>query len=130
MENGNNGLIICALVIAGLVVGAYLAFRKKTASANNTDGLSYEHKDSLSMKEVIEYFKEPKALQELEQNKDYIAVAIKSQTNDNKTKILLTIFDKGKNDIIDTPAAKGFIVNSLDSELLGHFGDKDMIILQ
>ena len=80
----------------------------------------------LGLEDIIKYFKDPKRLKILKDNRNIIACVIK-QENNNSITIILAIYDKLESNVIEL---KGYSVQKLDENLIRHFDDKDMIILK
>lgn len=80
----------------------------------------------LGLEDIIKYFKDPKRLKILKDNRNIIACVIK-QDNNNYVTVILAIYDKLDSNVIEL---KCYSVQKLDENLIRHFGDKDMIILK
>ena len=83
----------------------------------------------IGMKEIISVFKRPEVIEKLKSNTNYKAVVVKEQMEDGYLKIVATIFDSGKNEIIEN-SLQAWKTKVLEPELEEAFGDKSMLILQ
>ncbi|OBV28586.1 hypothetical protein BKN38_09855 [Helicobacter sp. CLO-3] len=119
--------IIVAVVICAVVAVVFIvkAMRQKALL-----GLEPIKQESLSMREVVEFFKEPETLKSLQENKDLLAVVIREKKDDGKIQIVLTAFNESTNEMASFPHTKSFLVEKIDEDLSASFGDKDMIVLQ
>ncbi|RDU66066.1 hypothetical protein CQA53_04480 [Helicobacter didelphidarum] len=125
----NSGFIIGGVAIAAIAFAGFMIFNK-TKKLKKSHMMNHIDKDILTMKEVIEYFRDTHVLNQLQQNKNYIAVVMREQTQDGKIGIILTLFDAQNEKILDTFNAKYYCVKELDSDLKDSFGNKDMIVLE
>lgn len=83
--------------------------------------------DSLSMREIIEFFKDEEILKELENNKNLTTIAVQQELISSDIKITLALFDNAK---LNVYSKKAIVVKNLDSELEQSFGGKNIIALQ
>ncbi|WP_104629473.1 hypothetical protein [Helicobacter bizzozeronii] len=112
-----------ALLVVAVLAGVFLfVLRKKSPTAIE--------QDTLSMKEVIAFFKEGEVMQSLKSNSNMVAVAIREKQIDGRLKITLTPYDKQQNTIASNAPIKIYLVKRLDEDLEKNFRDKDMLILQ
>ncbi|MWV61530.1 hypothetical protein DCO58_09070 [Helicobacter saguini] len=86
-------------------------------------------------KNIVDFFKNPQRLKQLENDKNVIAVSIKEKLGNGDFKVVNCLFNKNKGEIVGEETqsnenALGIETQSLDSETQKHFGDKDMIVLQ
>lgn len=118
-------VLISVILVVVVVIVAFVFFK-------NRNNFSFEtiEQDALTMKEVIEFFKQDEVLKILKENRKLLAVAIRKNLPDNKIRLILTLFDTTKEDVIEFPSAKAYIVKTLDSDLEQNFGDKEMIVLK
>ena len=118
-------VLISVILVVVVVIVAFVFFK-------NRNNFSFEtiEQDALTMKEVIEFFKQDEVLKILKENRKLLAVAIRKNLPDNKMRLILTLFDTTKEDVIEFPSAKAYIVKTLDSDLEQNFGDKEMIVLK
>lgn len=80
---------------------------------------------------IVSFFKDPKRLQELERNKDAIAVAIKDRLSTGNYNVINCLFDKQKEELIDYMENTLILeAEELDEATKQHFGDKEMIVLR
>ncbi|WP_104639116.1 hypothetical protein [Helicobacter bizzozeronii] len=114
---------LIVLLVVAVLAGVFLfALRKKSPVVIE--------QDTLSMKEVIAFFKEGEVMQSLKANNNMVAVAIQERQSDGRLKITLTPYDKQQNTIAPNALMKIYLVKRLDEDLAKNFGDKDMLILQ
>ena len=118
-------VLISVILVVVVVIVAFVFFK-------NRNNFSFEtiEQDALTMKEVIEFFKQDEVLKILKENRKLLAVAIRKNLPDNKMRLILTLFDTTKEDVIEFPSAKAYIVKTLDSDLEQNFGDKETIVLE
>lgn len=84
---------------------------------------------------IASWFKTPRKLQMLKQNRKLLAVSIKRNLEDNNYNVINCLYDTEKEDIVgeydvSNQDAAGLEASGLDSETKKHFGNKDMIILK
>lgn len=115
------------MVSVGAVAIIALFFIIKSLKTDNFETIT---QDSLSMKEVVTFFKGQEIFRELENNSNLKAVAIRKNINSGNIKITLALFDKTNDKIANTKHGKTYIVKNLDSDLEKAFGNKEMIVLQ
>ncbi|WP_104706940.1 hypothetical protein [Helicobacter bizzozeronii] len=114
---------LIVLLVVVVLVGVFLFVLRKKAP------IAIEQ-DTLSMKEVIAFFKEGEVMQSLKASNNMVAVAIQEKQSDGRLKIMLTPYDKQQNTIAPNVPMKIYLVKRLDADLAKNFGDKDMLILQ
>lgn len=85
--------------------------------------------ECITMDMVKEFFKNPQILQQLKENEDYLAVAIKQEGKNNKFAIILCIYDS-KKEVVVPQARKALVSDKMDKILEDAFGNKSMLILQ
>lgn len=113
------------LILAGIVVvGGIATVLLKRWSL----GLPVVKQDTLSMKELVAFFKDEAVLKRLNTDENLIAVAVRKKLKNGNSKIALTTFNKKTNTVAER--LKIYEVKTLDAELSGTFGDKDMVILR
>ena len=122
-------LIGVVFTLVAIGVGVYLIFKNR-GKKDIFSVLKCEEVDTLVMSNVIKFFKQPDILEKLNGNKDFIAVAIKQNETDGSVKLVCSVFDKAKSEVVDMEHAKCFHARMLDADLLEAFGDKEMLILQ
>ena len=133
-------VLISVILVVVVVIVAFVFFKNRNNFSFETieqdtltrNDFPFEtmEQDALTMKEVIEFFKQDEVLKILKENRKLLAVAIRKNLPDNKIQLILTLFDTTKEDVIEFPSAKAYIVKTLDSDLEQNFGDKEMIILK
>lgn len=133
-------VLISVILVVVVVIVAFVFFKNRNNFSFETieqdtltrNDFPFEtiEQDALTMKEVIEFFKQDEVLKILKENRKLLAVAIRKNLPDNKMRLILTLFDTTKEDVIEFPSAKAYIVKTLDSDLEQNFGDKEMIILK
>ena len=121
----NSVVLISVVLVVVVVIVAFMFFKNRKDCPFETI-----EQDTLTMKEVIEFFKQDEVLKILKENKNLLAVAIRKNLPDNKMRLILTLYDTTKEDVIEFPSAKAYIVKTLDSDLEQNFGDKEMIVLK
>ncbi|WP_104708640.1 hypothetical protein [Helicobacter felis] len=114
---------LIVLIAVAVLVGVFLFVLRKKSPA-------VIEQDTLSMKEVIAFFKEGEVMQSLKSNSNMVAVAIREKQIDGRLKITLTPYDKQQNTIASNAPIKIYLVKRLDEDLEKNFGDKDMLVLQ
>lgn len=122
------GLVMGTAVIASLV---FLLFRKKKEADFNIHphfSTVDETVDEYTFPEIIKYFRDPERLQLLRNNTNYAAAAVKKAEAD-AIKISLCVFDTKTSQIV-TPHVRTIAAKRLHEDVVKHFGNKDMIILQ
>lgn len=91
-----------------------------------TNWEKYEYIPELAMKDLICFFKDPKRLDLLRNNKNIIACAVRSPIEDHFF-ITCALFDTDAGEILEFA---GFRTDRLDETLASSFGNKDMIVLK
>lgn len=124
MDNNLIWLFIGLVVV--VVVGLIVFMSRKDKAL----GFNAIRQDSLTMKEVVEFFQNSEVMNELESNPDLLAVAMRNKMNDGNIRVILTLFNSKEKKIITTPNTKAYIVKTLDSDLEQSFGDKEMLVLE
>lgn len=93
-------------------------------------GMEQENVDTLKFEDVIAHFKREDVLAFLKAHNDTVAVATKQLKDDGRLQVVLCAFNKEKSLLVqEPPCCKIFLAKVLDEDLLGAFGDKDMIVL-
>lgn len=83
------------------------------------------------LKNILGWFKNPKRIETLEQNKDVIAVVIKQNLESGNYNVVNCLFDTKRGEIINPEEdAICYISEELDYETKMHFRDKDMLVLK
>lgn len=79
---------------------------------------------------IVMFFRNPKILNELSQNRDAIAVSIKQQLETGDYEVVNCLFDRETNNLIN-PESDAEIISAddLDYATESKFGNKDMIVL-
>jgi len=126
-------MVTCVIAIVLIVlVLIYVTVKKKTAkivtSLFEVSGIPQIEKSIVSLTDIVSFFKEPSRLEQLQADKDKIAVAIKEKTDSGSIILVLCIFSKSSNTIVE-PCMK-IIASELSPDLLSMFGTKDMLVLQ
>lgn len=114
-------------IIGGIVVVAagiaVVCLSKKSAR-------KVEFVKILDMSEIVRFFKREDIIKNLQENSNFIAVAIKEKKDDGKFRVTAAVFDKAENQIVDIGNSKVWLSESLSDDLQEAFGDKSMIVLQ
>jgi len=84
--------------------------------------------ESLSLADVVRFFKRQEVAEKLKTSTNVIAVALKEKRMGGRVGVSLCTFDKVKNVVCEPLAV--YDASRLDDSLLNAFGDKDMIVLQ
>lgn len=80
---------------------------------------------------IVEWFRNPKRIVILEQNKDAIAVVIKQNLENGNFNVVNCLFDTKRGEIINpVEDAICYTSEELDYETKMHFRDKDMLVLK
>ncbi len=122
MRGGHANLFNCLNRVVAVALMSIIVLRKRAPIAIE--------QETLSMKEVIAFFKEGEVMQSLKSNSNMVAVAIREKQIDGRLKITLTPYDKQQNTIASNAPIKIYLVKRLDEDLEKNFGDKDMLVLQ
>lgn len=83
---------------------------------------------SISLKEVVDFFKQSPSAQRICNESNFMPVAVKKTLETGKWEIILTLFDAKKNEI-----ASPFMiyeVEELGEDILEAFGDKDLVVFK
>lgn len=124
------GPVVGIGIAAVVIIGIFVAFLRKRKDGDSSLYPTIK-KTTLSMQEVVEFFKAPERLALLKQNRDYIVVAIKEKTNDGTHQIVLCCFNKAEGTLVDPEKnAVVYKVQALDEVLERQFNGKDMLVLQ
>lgn len=84
----------------------------------------------LKMEDVIIFFKKKEIIDKLKSDNNLMAVAIKEKDKkEGKYNIVLTLFDKAKEEPLLDSNYGLFKAKDIDKDLKNAFGDKDMLIL-
>ncbi len=81
-------------------------------------------------KHIINWFKDPKRLSNLRNNKNAIAVTVKENLDNGNYNVVDCLFDKSTNEVIDISDSVLYEAEDLDQETENAFGDKPMVVLQ
>ncbi|MCL6591954.1 MAG: hypothetical protein K6U80_18645 [Firmicutes bacterium] len=114
-------ILFILLLIMGIIIYNY----KKNHSSLKKEV------DTLTLEEVIAWFKQPLIIKELRENKNLLAVGIKKPTQKPNLNITLCLYDTNKEQIFklkDTFIT--YNANQLSPDLQQMFGDKQMIVFQ
>lgn len=80
---------------------------------------------------IVAWFKKPDVLEQIKNNEKIIAVSIKEKLVTGDYSVINCLYDKEEDRLIDASEnAVVFTANSLDSDTLSRFDNKEMIILQ
>lgn len=125
--------VIGAVVIG--VVGSLIYFRSKKSLIEKLDlnifAANAKNVDLLKLQDVVAFFKESKRFAMLNANKNILPVVLREKNADGTYIVIAGLFDEKKDDMVDIEnSCVSYKVKSMDSELTGHFGDKDLIILR
>lgn len=132
----SNWIISSSVTILLLALVAILVVKKKytqhswqqNAVKELPDSIENEKVTTLSLVDVLSFFKQPEILKRLQASQDLIAVAIKETQEDGTFSIIMCLYSK-ESSIVAEPL-KYFIAESLSEDLSSVFGSKDMIVLQ
>ena len=102
----------------------HLLFRKPLGSAG------IQEVPCITMELVKEYFQRPKTRQQLKDNKDFLAVAIREKEREGKIVVTLTLYDTQQEEVVMDVEPVTYRGERLDQGLEEAFGDKEMIVLQ
>lgn len=116
-------IVLAIAVVLLLITWAY----KKHHGCSSQPQIPVKEVEELTMAEILEFFKDKSVLDQLKANADLIAVAIRTKETSGVS-VMLCIYDK-ENSEIKTPLLN-YKASRLDGQLLGVFGDKEMIVLQ
>ena len=125
--------VIGAVVIG--VVGSLIYFRSKKSLIEKLDlnifAANAKNVDLLKFQDVVAFFKESKRFARLNANKNILPVVLREKNADGTYIVIAGLFDEKKDDMVDIENSSiSYKVKSMDSELSGHFGDKDLVILR
>lgn len=115
-----GGTVIVAIGIVGTAI--YRSSRKTLPAIKVVD--------VLDMADVVRFFKQADILAKLNENSNFIAVAIKEKKSDGKFRIIAALFDKEKNQVVSVEKSARWLASRLSDDLEEAFGDKSMIVLQ
>lgn len=83
------------------------------------------------VKNIVSFFKDPKRLAKLKENRDLIAVSIKEKLETGNYRTVNCLFNNSTKEVEDYDEnAQGIESESIDSQTSNTFGDKDMIVLK
>ena len=120
--------VIGAVVIG--VVGSLIFFRAKKDPLAMLKANAKEV-DLLKFQDVVAFFKESKRFAMLNANKNILPMVLREKNADGTYIVIAGLFDEKKDDMVDIEnSCISYKVKSMDSELTGHFGDKDLVILR
>ena len=108
--------IVAAVILITIIV--FISRKNKKISVETKE------MDIINLSDVIQYFKRKEIITKLNENKNYIAVAIK-EFHDDKYTIVCAIFDKKSNNASPIFKMKS---TKIDQDLIDTFGNKDMIL--
>ena len=114
--------------VALLLVAAGLYFYIKKRKRSALKAIEVFDVDTVTLHDLVEFFKRPESICILKQSPDKIAVSIKEKIQTGRTNVILTLFDKTTNRI-EQPLAV-YSAKAVDPELLSLYGDKDMIVIK
>ena len=81
------------------------------------------------VKDLVNFFKDPQRMQELRENSNYVAIAIKDRLASGEYNVVNCLFDKDSNNVVDLDMdAEGIEAEELDAQTRANFGNKDMIL--
>lgn len=82
-------------------------------------------------KNVISFFRDSTRLRKLQADQNRIAVTIKEKLESGNYNVVNCLFDTEKNQVVDAETdAEVINAAELDSDMLEHFGDKDMLVIK
>lgn len=120
--------VIGAVVIG--VVGSLIFFRAKKDPLAMLKANAKEV-DLLKFQDVVAFFKESKRFAMLNANKNILPAVLREKNADGTYFVIACLFDEKKDDMVDIEnSCISYKVKSMDSELTGYFGDKDLVILR
>ena len=125
--------VIGAVVIG--VIGSLIYFRSKKSLIEKLDlnifAANAKNVDLLKFQDVVAFFKESKRFAMMKANKNILPVVLREKNADGTYIVIAGLFDEKKDDMVDIENSSiSYKVKSMDSELSGHFGDKDLVILR
>lgn len=83
------------------------------------------------IKNIADFFKDPKRLKKLQEKEKLIAVSIKENLDNGNFNIVNCLYDKETDEVVDMEIdAIGIEAESLDKETKQKFGNKDQIVLK
>lgn len=112
-------IIIAVVVIVVILVASVI---KISSTATTPKAI---HIDIATMEMCVSFFKRADIMNQLQSDKNLLAVAIK---DDNKNNLVFTLFNKQTEKIM-TPYCI-YQYKTMDTDLQNAFADKDMIVLQ
>lgn len=81
-------------------------------------------------KNILDFFKDPRRLRKLKEDKNIIAVSIKQNLENGNYRTVNCFFDKKENEIVDMDDnALGIESEEIDAQTEKTFGNRDMVIL-
>lgn len=125
--------VAVVVIIVLIAVAVFLWRRKKGVFPfDELESLPCVAVPTLTFETVLRFFKEKSRLKALRGNADLLAVAVKKEAKDGKTKVVLCLFDKKKGELFEpeTHAVLYYVADALGNDLAEQFGDKDMTVLQ
>lgn len=136
MENTITTVIwtVIGAVVIG-VIGSLIYFRSKKSLIEKLDlnifAANAKNVDLLKFQDVVAFFKESKRFAMMKANKNILPVVLREKNADGTYIVIAGLFDEKKDDMVDIENSSiSYKVKSMDSELSGHFGDKDLVILR
>lgn len=124
------GGVVGLAVISAIVLA--ITKLKKSTLPKSFPGVPITPKDTLTLQEIVDHFKTPDVIELLKANSNLIAIAIRENQENGKTRIILCVFDKEKSELVgmDGPAAPIiYEVEMMDADLMAQFGSQEMLVL-
>ena len=78
-------------------------------------------------KNIVSWFRDPRKLEKLKEDKDQIAVVIKEKLANGDYEVINVLYNKNDNTVTD---AEVMSTGDIDQETRNNFKDKDMLILE
>lgn len=82
------------------------------------------------VKHIVNWFKDPKRLANLRNNKDIIAVSLKENLDNGNFNVVDCLYNKATEEVVDISDSALYEAEDLDSKAENAFGDKPMVVLQ
>lgn len=80
---------------------------------------------------ILSFFKSPERYKKIKENRNYLPFVLREKMKNGDYNVIEGVFDEEKDDLVDIEKeTQGFECECLDSELNGHFGNKDLVFLR
>lgn len=125
---------VIGVAVVGLI-GSLVFFKSKKSLIANLDikmlATNAKNVDLLKFQDVLAFFKESERMAMLKANKNILPAVLRQKNVDGTYIVIVGLFDEEKDDMIDVEnSCISYKVKSMDSQLSGYFGDKDLIFLR